>query len=83
MNGLGAVLAVSVRNHRARRGWRQREFSDRTGWSVGMVSDIETGHRRIGVDDLPVLCRVFDVSLAELLAPAAPEDLEVLKIHPS
>jgi hypothetical protein len=32
------------------------------------------------MDDLPLLCRVLDLSLAELLRGADPEDLAPLKL---
>ena len=49
-------------------------------WSLGMVSDTESGRRRIGVEDLPVLCRALEIPLLQLLHGADPSDLEALRI---
>ena len=49
-------------------------------WSVGMVSDTESGQRRIGIEDVPVLCRALEVSLLTLLAGADDEDMGVLQL---
>jgi len=78
MPDLGAVVANNVRAERARLGWRQRELAERTGWSTDVVSDIETGKRRIGMEDIPVLCRALGVPLARLLVGADTDDLQVM-----
>jgi transcriptional regulator with XRE-family HTH domain len=78
MPDLGAVVANNVRAERARLGWRQRELAERTGWSTDVVSDIETGKRRIGMEDVPVLCRALGVPLARLLVGADTDDLRVM-----
>jgi transcriptional regulator with XRE-family HTH domain len=78
MPDLAAVVANNIRAERARRGWKQRELADRMGWSIGMVSDTESGQRRIGISDLPKLCRAFEVPLAELIRGASHEDIDAL-----
>jgi transcriptional regulator with XRE-family HTH domain len=80
MAGLGAIVARNVRAERARRGWKQSELGAHLGWAVSTVSAVETGQRRLAVDDLPALCRVFDIPLAKLLDGAATEDLAALNL---
>ena len=80
MVSLQAIVASNVRAERARRGWRQRDLAEATGWGVGTVSDVETGQRRIGVEDLPVLCRALDVPLLDLLKGADDEDVRALRL---
>jgi transcriptional regulator with XRE-family HTH domain len=77
---LAAVVARNVRAERARHGWRQKDLAERMSWSVGMVSDTESGQRRIGIEDIPVLCRALEVSLLTLLSGADESDMEVLKL---
>jgi transcriptional regulator with XRE-family HTH domain len=78
MPDLNAVVARNVRAERARHGWRQRELAERCGWSVDTVSNLETGQRRVGVADLPVLCRAFGVTIERLLVGADADDLQAL-----
>ena len=75
---LNTIVARNVRAERARKGWRQRDLAERMGWSVGMISDTESGQRRIGVSDLPLFCSAFGVPLADLLRGAEPKDLTPL-----
>ncbi len=80
MPDLAAVVARNIRAERHRHGWRQRDLADRMGWSVGMVSDTESGQRRIGVEDLPVLCRALGIPLSQLLYGADAEDLAAVDL---
>jgi transcriptional regulator with XRE-family HTH domain len=75
---LAAIVSRNIRAERHRHGWRQRDLAERVGWSVGMISDTESGQRRIGVEDLPVLCRALDIPLAQLLHGADAADLRAL-----
>jgi transcriptional regulator with XRE-family HTH domain len=78
MPDLAGVVARNVRAERARLAWRQVDLADRIGWSIGMVSETEAGKRRIGVSDMPLLCRALGVPLTALLQGADPEDLAAL-----
>jgi transcriptional regulator with XRE-family HTH domain len=80
MPDLAAIVARNVRGERARRGWRQRDLAERMGWSIGMVSDTESGKRRIGISDMPKFCRALEVPLIELLRGADPGDLAALDV---
>ena len=80
MPDLAAIVARNVRAERARRSWRQVDLAERLGWSIGMVSETENGKRRIGISDMPLLCRALEVPLADLLRGADREDLEALRM---
>jgi transcriptional regulator with XRE-family HTH domain len=80
MPNLGAVVARNIRAERARQGWRQRDLAERLEWSIGMVSDTESGQRRIGIADMPKLCRALGVPLADLLRGADRDDLRALGV---
>jgi transcriptional regulator with XRE-family HTH domain len=78
MPDLTEVVARNVRGERARRTWRQIDLAKKLEWSIGMVSDTESGTRRIALADMPGLCRAFEVPLVDLLRGADPEDLAAL-----
>ncbi len=78
MPDLAVIVASNVRAERARRGWRQKDLADRMKWSIGMVSDTESGKRRIGIADMPLLCHGLEVPLRDLLRGASPQDLAAL-----
>jgi putative transcriptional regulator len=78
MADLGAVVANNIRAERARRNWRQEDLAERLGWSRGSIGHLESGRRRPSVADLPQLCRVFDLPMADLLVGAEESDLAAL-----
>jgi transcriptional regulator with XRE-family HTH domain len=67
MATLSATLARSLRAERARRGWTQGELAEQLGWTRATLSAVESGRRRLAVDDLPAICAVFNLGLADLL----------------
>lgn len=78
MPGIGDHLANSIRAERSRRRWSQAEFAEVIGWPKSSVGDIESGRRKLGLDDLAVICRGLGVPLAELLRGADADDLRAL-----
>ena len=82
MPSLALVVPRNVRAERVRRGWRQRDLAVAMGWSVGMVSDLERGARRCGIEDIPVICRALGVPLGKLLDGADPDDLTSMGLFP-
>ena len=78
MASAGSIVAANVRAERGRRRWLQRDLAERLGWSRQTVGDLESGKRRVTMDDMPALCAAFDVTLARLLDGAEPEDLRRL-----
>jgi transcriptional regulator with XRE-family HTH domain len=77
---LGVIVARNVRAERARRGWKQSDLGERLGWAVSTVSAVETGRRKLAVDDLPALCQAFDIPLVKLLDGATTDDLAALRL---
>jgi transcriptional regulator with XRE-family HTH domain len=75
---IGDVVAAAVRAERARQRMSQGDLADTLGWSVSTLRDLEAGRRKPAVDDLPLLCEAFGVTLANLLERADPEDLRRL-----
>lgn len=74
-----AAVAFAVRQHRDRMGWGYARLS-RELTKVGRdipplgLGRIESGTRRVDVDDLTALAVVFGVSPVSLLMPASPND---------
>src|SRR5512139_48829 len=74
----GQAVATTVRQHRERMGWGYARLS-RELTKVGRdipplgLGRIESGTRRVDVDDLTALAIVFDISPATLLMPIVPD----------
>lgn len=79
---LSSVVAANCRAERARRGWTQAQLGERLGWQRASVGHLEQNRRYVTVDDLVVLCRVFDVPVARLLTGADPPALAALGLAP-
>lgn len=78
MPALGDVIANNVRAERARRRLTQADLAERMGWPRSSIHDVEAGRRKVGPDDLVALCKVFDVTFADLAHGAEAEDLRIL-----
>lgn len=78
MPPIGAVVARNVRAERARLGWRQADLANRLGWSATKVGNVESGVRKVTMDDLPALCGALGVKLIKLLDGADPDDIAKL-----
>lgn len=72
------LLANNVRGERARRRWTQAQLAEMLGWPRTAIHDIEIGKRRLGLDDLSELCRIFDLPLVELCRGADLRQLRYL-----
>jgi transcriptional regulator with XRE-family HTH domain len=78
---LGDLAARGVRAERSRRGWLQAELATRLGTSQTTISQIESGRRRLSLDDLLAVCTVLQVPLDQLLVGAQAEQLQVLGLR--
>lgn len=72
----GNNLRRNVRRLREQHRWSYREVEERlarAGRAISTLglSAIDTGERRVDVDDLVALAAVFDLSVEELLQPPA------------
>ncbi|MEU6491101.1 helix-turn-helix domain-containing protein [Streptomyces sp. NPDC046984] len=68
----GEHLAAAVTTHRQRRGWDQRHLAEQVTaagrtMSASVLGKIESGARRVDVDDLVALAVALDVPPARLL----------------
>jgi len=64
---LDALVRQRIRGLRQARGWSLDELAARSHLSPSTLSRIETGHRRIGLDQLAGLARVLGTSIDQLV----------------
>ncbi len=62
-----AVLLVLLREVRREAGLTQIELAQRLGRSQSLVSDIESGQRRVDIVELRTICGVLGLSLEQLV----------------
>jgi len=67
LSSLGAVLQVRVRQERQRRGWTQRQLSERSGVPQPTISRIEAGVRKLDLEALERIAKAFGVPPLRLL----------------
>jgi transcriptional regulator with XRE-family HTH domain len=69
-HGLHAVVARNLRAMRAANRMRQADVADATAGRLTrhQIAAIETGTRKVDLDDLPAICQALGVGLVELLA---------------
>jgi transcriptional regulator with XRE-family HTH domain len=80
VDGLSQVIARNARALRAAARLRQVDVAGRAGISRTRLSVIESGVRRVTVEDVLALCRGLDVGVLDLLDGAAPGDRRALRI---
>jgi transcriptional regulator with XRE-family HTH domain len=76
---LDAVIRARIRGLRVARGWSLDALASRCGLSASTLSRIETGHRRIAVDQLSPIARALGTSIAQLVELESDDDVV---IHP-
>lgn len=67
---LDSVIRQRIRALRQSNGWSLDSLAKRAGLSVSTLSRIETGNRRIALDQLVPIARSLGTTLDELVAPA-------------
>lgn len=67
-DSLSAALAASVRMARAERRLTQERLAETLALSRASLADVESGRRKLAVDDLEPLCAALGMTFAELLA---------------
>ncbi len=77
---LGKVVAANVRHWRVKRALDQKGLADRlagVGWNVDRtaITKIESGDRKVSVDDLALLAVALNVPLTVLLIPIGGGDV--------
>lgn len=64
---LDSLVRKRIRALRVAQGWSLEELATRARLSPSSLSRIETGHRRLALDQLVVLARALDTSLDQLV----------------
>src|SRR6202790_220769 len=72
---LDAVIRARVRGLRIARGWSLDALAGRCHMSASTLSRIETGHRRISIDQLVPIARALGTSLDQLVEPVDDNDV--------
>jgi transcriptional regulator with XRE-family HTH domain len=66
-----------LRTLRQARGWTIEDLARRSHISASTISRLETGGRRLAVDQLVLLARALDTTVEELLVDEADEDVVI------
>jgi transcriptional regulator with XRE-family HTH domain len=74
------LVRQRIRGLRAARGWSLDDLAGRCYLSPSTLSRIETGHRRIALDQLAPIARALGTTLDQLVEPAGDEDV-VIRPH--
>ncbi len=74
---LDAVIRARVRSLRVAHGWSLDALAARCDLSPSTLSRIETGHRRIAVDQLARIARALGTSLDQLVDLTSDEDVVI------
>jgi transcriptional regulator with XRE-family HTH domain len=75
---LSEVAAGNVRARRARLRLTQRQAADRAGLARSIWSVIESGQRRLTLDDAWRICGALDMDIRDLLDGAPDEAISAL-----
>lgn len=79
---LDAVIRQRIRGLRIARGWSLDTLAERCYLSPSTLSRIETGHRRIALDQLVPIARALDTSLDQLVESAENDEDVVIRAQP-
>ncbi len=74
---LDAVVRQRIRGLRLARGWTLDSLAARCYLSPSTLSRIETGHRRIALDQLVPIARALGTTLDQLVEPVDDEDVVI------
>ncbi|MFF5564846.1 helix-turn-helix domain-containing protein [Streptomyces sp. NPDC012623] len=74
---LDSVIRQRIRGLRLARGWSLDTLAARCHLSPSNLSRIETGHRRIALDQLVPIARALDTTLDQLVESADDEDVVI------
>ena len=76
-DALDAVIRTRIRGLRVARGWSLDALAAQCHVSASTLSRIETGHRRISIDQLVPIARALGTSLDQLVEPVNGEDVVI------
>ncbi|WP_326556116.1 helix-turn-helix transcriptional regulator [Micromonospora sp. NBC_01796] len=74
---LEALVRQRIRGLRVARGWSLDELATRCLLSPSTLSRIETGHRRIALDQMAAIARALGVTLDQLVESDADDDVVI------
>lgn len=74
---LDGLIRARIRGLRLARGWSLDALATRCHLSASTLSRIETGHRRISLDQLVPIARALDSTLDELVESPAQDDVVI------
>ena len=74
---LDGLVRQRIRGLRAARGWSLDDLAARCYLSPSTLSRIETGHRRIALDQLAPIARALGTTLDQLVEPAEDDDVVI------
>ena len=74
---LDGLVRQRIRGLRAARGWSLDDLAARCYLSPSTLSRIETGHRRISLDQLSSIARALGTTLDQLVESAADDDVVI------
>ncbi len=77
---LDLLVRQRIRGLRIARGWSLDDLAGRCFLSASTLSRIETGHRRIGLDQLTAIARTLGTSIDHLVEPEDDQDV-VIRPH--
>jgi transcriptional regulator with XRE-family HTH domain len=76
-DSLDTVIRQRIRGLRLARGWSLDTLAAKCFLSASTLSRIETGHRRIALDQLVPIARALGTTLDQLVEPAGDEDVVI------
>ena len=74
---LDAIIRARIRGTREARGWSLDALAARCHLSASTLSRIETGHRRISIDQLVPIARALGTTLDQLVEPVGADDVVI------
>src|ERR1700761_4837016 len=74
-DAVDAIIRARIRGLREARGWSLDALAGRGHLSPSTLSRIETGHRRISIDQLVPIARALGTSLDQLVEPVGADDV--------
>ncbi|MGN9803928.1 helix-turn-helix domain-containing protein [Micromonospora sp. L32] len=78
---LDALVRQRIRGLRTARGWSLDELAARSYLSPSTLSRIETGHRRIALDQLTPIARALGITLDQLVEAGGDDDVVIRPHH--
>jgi transcriptional regulator with XRE-family HTH domain len=78
---LDSLVRKRIRGLRTARGWSLDELAARCYLSASTLSRIETGHRRIALDQLAPIARALGTTIDHLVEPVGDEDVVIRPHH--